>query len=95
MPYLTDEQRKEQYSDSQTHFHFESKTDLSDGVTVYQRYPINEKHFDNILAQETACFIVRWTISIREKLNGFSGMDCVNFNVERLKKQINVLIVGV
>ncbi len=87
MSYLTEEQRKEQYTDSQTYFHFESKIDLSDGVTVYQRYPINEKDFANILANETACFIVRWIISVREKLNGFSGMSCVNFNVERLKKQ--------
>lgn len=82
MSYLTKEQRLEAYEHMGTYFTFKTCADLSNGVYITQRHSLSKERYSNVLASETASFIVSWTIQIHRFLNGFSGMDTVDFIVE-------------
>lgn len=83
MAYLTDEERKEKctYVTNDNRFKFFYKRDLSNGVKVRATIYPEEDLPHNKVAQAVAEFILFWTFNTYEKLNGFAGIDCVEWDV--------------
>jgi hypothetical protein len=84
MSYLTEAERKEKIIHNCEYYQFESCVDLSQGVKIKQIYYRDEdltKTHPEKLAVDVAQFTIWWTYSFHKKLNGFSGIDTIKFEV--------------
>lgn len=84
MSYLTEAERKEKIIHNCEYYQFESCVDLSEGVKIKQLYYRDDdliKTNPEKLAADVAQFTIWWTYSFHKKLNGFSGIDTIRFNV--------------
>lgn len=80
-PYFTSEERKTSWIRDEENYKFVTHQDLSGGVDVY---PINEDAGDDsYLAQDIACFIAHFMLWKYPRLNGFSGMDCIQWRINK------------
>ena len=81
--YLTEEQRKAPLKHTVVHFTFKTCVDLSEGVTIEARgeYP------ENVLARETALFMVWWSNNILQDLNGWIMPHSNKFKVINIHGQ--------
>lgn len=79
-PYFTNEERKESWIREEDYHKFVTRRDLSGGVDVYPTSysPINEP---SSLAQDVASFIAQFMLWHYPRLNGFSGMDCIEWRI--------------
>lgn len=80
MAYLTDEQRKQPLTHYVDGYTFITRVDLSGGVKV--RYDGVLENTKERLMKAVAEFSVWWSLMYHRQLNGFSGMDCVEWNIE-------------
>jgi hypothetical protein len=80
MAFYTKEQRKEPLIRHYNYFKFETKNDLSGGVKVYETHTCGSQ-FEKRLAAETANFIAYFMLFHYPHLNGFSGMDTINWKL--------------
>jgi hypothetical protein len=79
--FLTAEDRKKPLSHSCRNFHFQSCIDLSSGVKIIP-YGSRDTIPLNAFSQDLASFIAWWTMNVLKDLNGFSGIDCINYTME-------------
>jgi hypothetical protein len=79
-PYFTNEERKASWIRDEDYYKFVTRQDLSGGVDVY---PIDHLPAlrDSSLCQEVACFIANFMLWKYPRLNGFSGMDCIEWRI--------------
>lgn len=85
MSYFTTEERKAKIAYHGDYFTFKSCADLSMGVTITMDDYYSNKDFMLYvpkLISDTARFTTHWMVNFKPKLNGFSGMDTVKFNLE-------------
>jgi hypothetical protein len=78
--YFTAEERKVPWIFHEDYHHFVTRADLSGGVDVY---PTNYAPSDEpaSLAQDVASFIAYFMLWNYPRLNGFSGMDCIEWRI--------------
>lgn len=82
LPYLTGEERKQPIHHRCHHFDFKSRADLSGGVIIEPFFvPANGKIDDKFLVSDVAAFTLWWSRVFLDRLNGFSGIDCVDFKI--------------
>lgn len=79
--FLTEEQRKQAYSDYCNGFTFKSNCELSEPVIVTTEFNLSDK--TDMLMQAVAQFTAMWMIQIFPLLNGFSGMGSVQFKFKK------------
>lgn len=82
--YLSDSDRKLPISHGCQSFMFESCVDLSIGVKVIP-YGNLDKYSTNLYSQDLASFICWWVMNVLKDLNGFSGLDTINFELVGFK----------
>jgi hypothetical protein len=79
-PYFTNEERKTPWLRDENYHKFVTRQDLSGGVDVY---PDHYAPLDNesLLCQDVASFIAQFMLWKYPRLNGFSGMDCIEWRI--------------
>jgi hypothetical protein len=79
-PYFTNEERKMSWIRDEDYHKFITRVDLSGGIDVYpdSYTPIDKP---SSLAQDVASFIANFMIFYYPRLNGFSGMDCIEWRI--------------
>lgn len=93
MSYLTQEERKEKISHVCDYFQFESCADLSKGVTMTLIYPGFTKGAGEFVKLHPALFVRDmskflgwWLLTFHKRLNGFSGLDTINYKFAENEK---------
>ncbi len=82
LPYFTEEERKQPIWHRCHHFDFKGRADLSGGVTITPFFvPASGKIDDRFLVSDVAMFTLWWSRVFLDRLNGFSGIDCVDFKI--------------
>jgi hypothetical protein len=79
-PYLTEEERSVIITYHTDYFDFKGRTDCSGGIEVTPLYKYNEE----ILCSATAQFISNFILWTFPRLNGFSGISTIKFNIKEL-----------
>ena len=77
---ISDLDRKQPLSHGCGSFMFESCIDLSIGVKVTP-YGNSDKYLINDYSQSLASFIGWWVMNVLKDLNGFPGIDTINFEL--------------
>lgn len=78
-PYFTDEERKASWRRDENNYKFVTRQDLSGGIDVYPLFHASMD--DSYLAQDIGCFIAQFMLWNYPRLNGFSGMDCIEWRI--------------
>lgn len=84
MAYLTENERKQKISHMASWFTFESVADLSGGVNIYNPFSKEDSVKDSwneLLAKDTAIFIMWWARTFYGNLNGFPGFGAIEWKI--------------
>ena len=85
MPYLTETERKQPIRHMCQWYEFSSCADLSEGVKIkpiVDNPDFRGEKAINLIARDVAQFTAWWMISFHGKLNGFSGIDTIKWEMK-------------
>lgn len=80
--YYTEKEREKVFVFEGDHFTFKTRYDLSHGIEVIPNSRLNKEEQSSLLAIDISLFILYWNENHRERLNGFSGLDTVKWNIK-------------
>lgn len=83
MVYMTDDERAQPMQHICNHFTFVSRLDLKGGVTLipHAEAKANEVPVEHIMS-DVASFTSWWMRNVHSRLNGFSGLDTIDWKIK-------------
>jgi len=79
--FLTSEERKMPIAHGCSNAMLESVADLSSGVKIIP-YGSSENYTPQDMACDVAQFTMWWSRKLHKRMNGFSGIDCIKWEIQ-------------